>query len=78
MGVSHRWHLCGAVCVQGDEVWCVVCGLRVIGCIFDTYRAERLDRLCFDLCMTGGSCGVHSLCVSCTVRGGLTRVCDLT
>ena len=23
MGVSHRWHLGGAVCVQGDEVWCI-------------------------------------------------------
>ena len=23
MGVSHRWHLGGAVCVQGDEVRCI-------------------------------------------------------
>ena len=22
MGVSRRWHLCGAVGVQVDEVWC--------------------------------------------------------
>ena len=29
MGVSHRWHLCGAVCVQGDEVW--VCRLWFAG-----------------------------------------------
>ena len=23
MGVSRRWYLCGAVCVQGDEVRCI-------------------------------------------------------
>ena len=74
--------LIGGTCVElfvcrVMKCGCVVCGLQVIGCVFDTYCAGRLYRLRSDLCMTGGSCGVHSMCVSCTVRGGLTRVCDL-
>lgn len=32
MGVSHGWHLCGAVCVQCEEVWvCWGCDGCVMG-----------------------------------------------
>ena len=44
MGVSHGWHLCGAMCVQCEDVRvCRPCGFRVVGCMSDTVRCVCVD-----------------------------------